>query len=238
MITFKTKHLPIIIALAAALVVTTTYTTGASAAGDPLIPAPDPITDPDIPSAPSAPGPLGRRLLRLPFLPVDANIIFAMDGSMSLSERQNVEMRKAARRTLKLLDIRRNPDINVGVVMFDKKSRVLCDLSRDERDLFGCVGSVRQRYGTDIVAGLHTAYLELIEQREHAGIALGKDEIILLFTDGHHKDGCFDVIEEARSIKGNGVRIIAVSVGSHADGKCLSDVVTSPVDLYTISTSR
>lgn len=236
--TLRRSFHPIIFAIAAAIALVFAATGGASAAGDSPLPMPDPIVVPDIPDGPLVPGPLGRRLLNLPFLPVDANIMFVMDGSMSLSDRQNLEMRKSARRTLKLLDLRRHPALQVGVIGFDKRARVLCELGRDERQLFGCVGQVRQRYGTDIVDGLHTAYVELLAERPHAGIPLGQAEIIVLFTDGHNGSGCSDVIREARSIKANGMRLIVVSVGSHADMECLSDIVVSPADLYSIATSR
>lgn len=229
--------IPVLAALAA-LAMALAATGGAHAAGEgpgPQ-PEPDPIVVPDLPESPAVPGPLGRRLLLLPFLPVDANIVFVMNGSMTLSERQNVEMRKAARRTLKLLDLRRHPDLLVGVVSYDDRARELCELSNDERELFGCVGQVRQRYGNDLVGGLETAYIELLDERPHAGVPLAKAEIVLVFTDGHDTRGCSDVVEQARSIKANGMRVITVAVGSHADTACLADVATGPADVYAIAT--
>jgi hypothetical protein len=194
---------------------------------------------PDTPAALEAtlaPGPFGRRLLRLPFLPLDARIMFVLDGSNSQEGMLNLEMKKAARRMLRLLDLRSNANVELGVVQFDKQARVGCRLMQDERRLIGCINQVRQRLGTNIVAGLREAYKELVVRRESPGVPASEVELIVLFSDGLHRGSCDNVVDEAHSIKGNGIRVMAVAVGPRADLECLADVVTSRADLYQIAT--
>ena len=194
---------------------------------------------PDAPSAPDvalAPGPFGRRLLRLPFLPLDARIMFVLDGSNSQDGLLNLEMKKAARRMLRLLDLRNNANVEVGVVQFDKSARLGCRLMQDDRRLVGCINQVRNRLGTNIVDGLRKAYQEILRNREHPGVPADQAELVVLFSDGLHRGHCDDVTDEAHSIKANGIRVIAVAVGPRADTECLADVVTTRVDLYQIAT--
>ncbi len=192
--------------------------------------------DGSAPDVIQAPGPFGRRLLSLPFLPLDSRIMLVMDGSNSMEGRLNLETKKAARRLLALLDIRRNANVEVGVVHFDNRARTGCRLMRDERRLIGCIHQSRSRLGTNIVAGLRQAMKELVIQRESPGIPAAETEMVVLLTDGLHRGRCDDVVDEAHSVKANGIRMIVVTVGPRADTECMADIVATPNDLYQIAT--
>lgn len=155
------------------------------------------------------------------------HIVLVLDGSGSMQGTPTQQMKQAASRLIRSLDMENYPSTKVGVVEFNSNARTLCRLTNNTNQAIGCVNRVSAAGGTRIDAGIQEGMRVMSQGRQ----GLNKDEItevMVVLSDGGNNAGCDPVLQAARQARGQGILMIAICVGPGCDEACMRQVASSP----------
>lgn len=123
------------------------------------------------------------------------------------------------------------PDVNVGVVDFDSKSKVVQSLvsaSSNVTQLKKAIESIDTTGGTDINAGLEGAS-SCLEQSGRDGAR----QVVILLSDGYNSNGSnYEARGTAESLRNNGVDIYTIGFADGASETLLADICGSEDHFY------
>jgi Mg-chelatase subunit ChlD len=155
------------------------------------------------------------------------HIVLVLDGSGSMQGQPTQQMKQAAARMIRGLDMGSYPSTKVGVVEFNSQARRLCSLTNNENQAVGAVNRVGANGGTRIDLGIMEG-LRVISQGRSG---LNRDElteVMVVLSDGGNNAGCAPVLAAARQARGQGILLIAVCVGNSCDEQCMRQVASGP----------
>jgi len=152
------------------------------------------------------------------------HVVLVLDGSGSMAGEPSQTMKAAATRLIELLDLAYQPDRRIGVVQFNSAATRLCELTNDPQRAKGCVRHVAANGGSAIDTGIREGMEVLIRGRS----ATSARELMMLFSDGGNNAGCPPVLAAANQVKGMGVLLATVCVGTGCDVACVRQAATSP----------
>ena len=160
------------------------------------------------------------------------DVALVIDTSTSMSEPTRAggqaKMDAAIEAAQMLVELLKDAD-QATVVGFNATASLKIGLTNDHVAVRAALAGLRddQASGTNIYAGLRTAYDELTGQRHVAG----HTRSIVLVTDGRHNDpqyGVDDIRQLAAEIHDRGIDIVTVGLGSDLDEDLLRDVASEP----------
>lgn len=155
------------------------------------------------------------------------HIVLVLDGSGSMQGTPTQQMKQAAGRLIRSLEMETYPTTKVGVVEFNSSARTLCRLTNNTNQAIGCVNRVSAAGGTRIDAGILEGIRVLSQGRQ----GVNKDditEVMVVLSDGANNAGPDPVLQAARQARNQGILVIAVCVGPACDEQTMRQVASSP----------
>ena len=126
----------------------------------------------------------------------------------------------------------------LGAIAYGKDSDIIFKLGQltDKRQIGQAVSGIKNPGdGNDIKKSLSLARKELFVKQN--GARIGVPKVILIFTDKKPTSDPANIITEAKTLKDNSIKVIAVGVGSEADKDDLSDIATDQNAVFLSSDS-
>jgi Mg-chelatase subunit ChlD len=155
------------------------------------------------------------------------HIVLVLDGSGSMQGQKTRQMKIAAARLIRGLEMKEYPSTKVGVVEFNSQARRLTSLTNNENQAIGAVNKVQASGGTRIDLGIMEGLRVLSQGRQ--GIDRNSlTEVMVVLSDGGNNAGCSPVLSAARKARGQGVLLISVCVGNDCDEQCMRQVASGP----------
>ena len=150
------------------------------------------------------------------------NIEFVVDGSTSISSGSFSLMKDFLLNMTSSFTISSNA-AEFGVTQFAGSVKYEIRLSSSASDVQEAISTMTQiQGGTDMGTGLEYAQSDLMKNtRKNA------KKISVLLTDGQ-PSGSVNPVEVAKNMKGNGIEIFCVGVGSGVDEKILTEIASLP----------
>jgi len=155
------------------------------------------------------------------------HIVLVLDASGSMQGQKTRQMKVAAGRLVRGLDMKEYPSTKVGVVQFNQQARRLTGLTNNENQVIGAINRVGANGGTRIDLGIMEGLRVLMQGR---GDVSRKEltEVMVVLSDGGNNAGCSPVLSAARKARGQGVLLISVCVGNDCDEQCMRQVASAP----------
>jgi Mg-chelatase subunit ChlD len=159
--------------------------------------------------------------------PVD--VMLVIDRSGSMGGQRIADAKQAAIGFINQMDLTVD---QVGVASFATTGYGTLDhpLSQDANSVIQEINDLYASGMTDIKEGLEIAATEIITSGRHLAT---NAPVILILSDGHHNEtSAGELLDTANLIKGEGIRIISIGLGSSADENQLRAIASSEDDYY------
>ncbi len=156
------------------------------------------------------------------------HIVLVLDASGSMAGNPTKEMKEAAVQLVRDLDMRNNPQTEVGVVQFSSIAKTLSQLTNNEGRAVGAIRKVGASGGTAIDQGIKEGLKVLVRGRGGGASAGNIHEVMVVLSDGGNNAGCPPVLQAANQAKNQGVLMITICVGSGCDAQCMRQAASSP----------
>jgi Mg-chelatase subunit ChlD len=141
------------------------------------------------------------------------DLFLVVDSSESLRRTDPVDHRKAGVIAL-VRSLHPRSDIQIGVVDFDRRAKLIAPLTTDREEVVRALGSLDQQGETNLADGIRAAL---------AGFALrgrpGASRVMLLFTDGKSDEA--DALAAMAEARAAGVAVHTLLLGHEAEGEDL-----------------
>jgi uncharacterized protein YegL len=153
--------------------------------------------------------------------PVD--VMLVIDRSGSMSGQKIADAKVAAITFVNRMDLSMD---QIGVASFSSFATLNHQLSQSAVTVIQAISGLNAEGGTDIASGLEVAGDEILKSGHHLA---ANAPVIVLLSDGQSYG---DVIAVANRVKGEGIRIISVGLGSSAQESLLRAIASSKSDYY------
>jgi uncharacterized protein YegL len=153
--------------------------------------------------------------------PVD--VMLVIDRSGSMSGQKIADAKLAAITFVNRMDLTVD---QVGVASFSSSATLNHQLGQSAVTVIQAISGLNAEGGTDIASGLEVAEDEILKSGHHLA---ANAPVIVLLSDGQSYG---DVIAVANRVKGEGIRIISVGLGSSAQESLLRAIASSESDYY------
>jgi Mg-chelatase subunit ChlD len=114
-----------------------------------------------------------------------------------------------------------------GLVTFAQNANLDQSLTHDQGSIEEAIDNITVENGTNIAAGIITAYKELTGSRHDPAAT----QVMIVLSDGQSRVG-ISPLEAAERAKGHGIRIITIGLGDNAGHRLLRELASSPDDYY------
>jgi Ca-activated chloride channel family protein len=155
--------------------------------------------------------------------------MLVFDRSSSISGRKLEDAKLAAKTFVGQLALTQD---RIGVVTFAEEARLDLPLTNDQLAVEAVIDVIVASDGTNIAAGIDTAYIEL-SSGGHNPAAI---PVMLLLSDGRDNAG-ESVQASADLAKAHGIRIITIGLGRNANQELLRAMASSESDYYYTASS-
>ena len=167
-----------------------------------------------------------------PNLESPLHVVLVLDGSGSMSGQKTQQMKAAAARFVRDLELPGHAGRRVGVVEYNSQARRLCYLTNNENQAISCINRVGANGGTSIDLGILEG-LRVLEEGRPSGPSSAVEAIIVL-ADGASQTGCPPVLNAARQARDEGVTLFSICLGPDCDHRCMLMAASSPRYYYYI----
>ena len=163
--------------------------------------------------------------------PVDLGIIFGANGQNAPSN--FVAEKKFIEDMIKRY-ISSHPNMKFGAIVYSNDARVLFrfdDQSKSQSAITAIRQLQRRRRGNNILAALNLALKDLFGSRATARLNASRALVILMDKASFRDE---KLLEAAKMLKENGVKIIVVAIGPEAVTKAISDIPSETAGMIRI----
>lgn len=174
--------------------------------------------------------------------PLLRHIVLVLDGSSGMlgpggtTNTFEVEQKVAARAFVRNLALKDNPQIKVGVVIYDGTAMIRCHLTNQSGRVLGCINQLRASGEATIADALALGHRVLREGRRGVPDPTLIHEAMIVTASLPNTGGCPPLTTAADAAKADGILIAAVCIGDSCETACLRGIATSTSRFYVAPT--
>jgi len=165
-----------------------------------------------------------------PNLESPLHVVLVLDGSGSMAGEKTQQMKAAAGRFVRDLELPGHAGRRIGIVEYNSQARRLCYLTSNENQALGCINRVGANGGTATDLGVLEG-LRVLEEGRPPGPSAAVEAMIVL-ADGASQTGCPPVLNATRQARDEGVTLFSICLGPDCDQQCMRMAARSPRYYY------